>query len=121
MDKENLSQKELEQRLEEILKAYEALKEHYERDTRLLREAESMIKKSEELFRKAFITSPDSVNINRLSDGLYVMVNEGFTKITGYTAEDVRGRTSLELDIWVDPGRRKELVTELQEKGKVED
>lgn len=121
MDKENLSQKEPEQRLEEILKAYEALKEHYERDTRLLREAESMIKKSEELFRKAFITSPDSVNINRLSDGLYVMVNEGFTKITGYTAEDVRGRTSLELDIWVDPGRRKELVTELQEKGKVED
>lgn len=121
MDKENLSQKEPEQRLEEILKAYEALKEHYERDTRLLREAESMIKKSEELFRKAFITSPDSVNINRLSDGLYVMVNEGFTKKTGYTAEDVRGRTSLELDIWVDPGRRKELVTELQEKGKVED
>jgi len=121
MDKENLSQKEPEQRLEEILKAYEALKEHYEQDTRLLREAESMIKKSEELFRKAFITSPDSVNINRLSDGLYVMVNEGFTKITGYTAEDVRGRTSLELDIWVDPGRRKELVTELQEKGKVED
>lgn len=121
MDKENLSQKEPEQRLEEILKAYEALKEHYERDTRLLREAESMIKKSEELFRKAFITSPDSVNINRLSDGLYVMVNEGFTKTTGYTAEDVRGRTSLELDIWVDPVRRKELVTELQEKGKVED
>lgn len=121
MDKENLSQKEPEQRLEEILKAYEALKEHYERDTRLLREAESMIKKSEELFRKAFITSPDSVNINRLSDGLYVMVNEGFTKKTGYTAEDVRGRTSLELDIWVDPVRRKELVTELQEKGKVED
>lgn len=30
------------------------------------------LKKSEDKFRRAFYTSPDSININRLSDGMYV-------------------------------------------------
>ena len=49
---------------------------------------------SEELFRKAFVTSPDSININRLSDGLYVSINNGFTKITGYSEDETIGKTS---------------------------
>jgi len=121
MEKENLSREELIKKLEEITKAYEALREHYEKDNLLLREVETRIPRSEELFRNAFMTSPDSVNINRLSDGMYVIINEGFTKTTGFTPEDVKGKTSLEINIWADPERRKELVTELQEKGKVED
>ncbi|NMC40191.1 MAG: PAS domain S-box protein [Bacteroidales bacterium] len=118
---ENLSKEELLQKLEEISRAYEALKEHYEKDTELLRKIEDGKQKSEELFRKAFLTIPDSVNINRLSDGLFVMVNEGFTKITGFTPDDVLGKTSQEINIWAEPARRKDLVKELNEKGKVED
>jgi PAS domain S-box-containing protein len=79
---------------------------------------ESLIQ-SEELFRKAFITSPDAVNINRLSDGLYVSVNEGFTTVTGYSAEEIIGKTSLELEIWEDPKYREKLVNGLKAEGKV--
>lgn len=72
---------------------------------------------SNERFRLAFQTSPDSVNINRLEDGLYVEINDGFSKITGYTREEVIGKTSLELNIWVNPEDRARLVKELQAKG----
>jgi len=50
---------------------------------------------SEELFRRAFFTSPDSININSFYDGMYVNINEGFTSITGYTTEEVIDRKSV--------------------------
>ncbi|MBK7628018.1 MAG: PAS domain S-box protein [Bacteroidales bacterium] len=78
------------------------------------------LKKSEDKFRRAFYTSPDSININRLSDGMYVSINDGFTKITGYTAEETIGKTSMELDIWAVPSDRNKLVQGLKEKGRYE-
>ncbi len=68
---------------------------------------------SEKKFKLAFKTSPDSININRLRDGLYVDVNEGFTKLTGYTEKEVIGKTSLAINIWVNEDDRKRLVEEL--------
>ena len=78
--------------------------------------AESL-RMSEEKFSKAFLTSPDSVNINRLVDGVYIDINQGFTNLTGFTREDVIGRSSLELDIWVNPADREKLVKGLRESG----
>jgi PAS domain S-box-containing protein len=46
-----------------------------------------------------------------------VDINEGFIRATGYTREEVIGRTSLEIDIWHDPADRQKLVQGLQEKG----
>lgn len=80
-------------------------------------QAEKLLKESENLFRLAFRTSPDAVNINRLSDGMYVDVNEGFSKITGYTREEVIGRTSADINIWYNPADRLRLVTQLQQFG----
>ena len=81
--------------------------------------AAESLRVSEEKFSKAFVTSPDSININRLSDGLYIDINDGFTKITGYTREDVIGKTSVELDIWANPAQREVLVKGLRETGVV--
>jgi PAS domain-containing protein len=50
-----------------------------------------VMEKSSEIFRKAFHTNQDSININRLADGMYVSINEGFVRMTGYTEEDVIG------------------------------
>ena len=72
---------------------------------------------SEEKFSTAFRVSPDSININRLTDGMYLEINEGFTALTGYTPVDVLGKTSLDLDIWVNPDDRERLVCELKEHG----
>ena len=75
------------------------------------------LRESEAKFRMTFDASPDAVNINRLEDGLYVDVNQGFTRLTGYTRDEIVGRTSLEVSIWDDPGLRKKLLRELSEKG----
>ena len=80
---------------------------------------EDALRESEDRFRITFQTSPDAVNINRLSDGLYIDVNEGFTELTGFTKDEVIGKTSLDIDIWSDPDDRKRLVAGLKKTGHV--
>jgi PAS domain S-box-containing protein len=87
------------------------------RDITERKRVEEKLLKSEERFRLAFATSPDAININRMSDGLYEDVNEGFLQLTGFTREDVIGRTSREIKIWQNMGDREELIRQLQEKG----
>jgi PAS domain S-box-containing protein len=82
--------------------------------------AEEALKESEEKFRLAFLTSPDSININRLDDGMYVDINDSFTQITGYTREETIGKTSDEINIWNNPEDRSRLVVGLKEYGKYE-
>ena len=90
------------------------------RDITERKQAENELRKSEEKFKKAFYTSPDSININRLSDGMFISINKGFSEIMGYSEEDVKGKTSLDLNIWHDTNDRTKLVEGLREKGKVE-
>ncbi len=120
MELESKNKEELIGIINELQTAYNALKEYYEKDQSLLSEAEARIYKSEEKFCKAFTTSPDAICINRLSDGMYVLINESFTRITGYTEEDITGKTSLDINIWVDPNDRTKLIRELNTNDKVE-
>lgn len=85
-----------------------------------LKQAYALLKESEEKFRLAFKTHPDALNIIRLSDGMYIEVNEGFTHLTGYTPEDIKGKTSIEVNIWNDIHDRHRLISELRKNGKVE-
>ena len=87
------------------------------RDITERKHGEEAIRLSEEKFRKVFFTSPDSININRLEDGLYIAINKGFTQIMGYTEEEVREKTSIELNIWANADDRKKLSEELKSKG----
>lgn len=87
------------------------------RDISRNKRVEQALRESEERFRLAFHTSPDSINLNRLSDGMYIDVNEGFTTLTGYTREDVVGKTSLSLNIWENPEDRKHLIAGLRKTG----
>ena len=83
-----------------------------------LKNAEEALKLSEERYRTTFQTTLDSISINRLSDGLFLDVNRGFTEILGYERDEAIGHTSLELGIWVDPRERQQLVEILQRDSK---
>ena len=78
------------------------------------------MRESEERFRLAFDTSPDAITLNRLDDGLYVAVNEGFTRLTGYRRDDVLGRTALEVDIFAAPADRDRLMAALRQRAQVQ-
>ena len=83
------------------------------------RRAQEALTQSEEKFRKAFYTSPDALSITRLEDGIYISINPGFTRILGYTEEDIVGKTSIELNIWNNIADRKRLLEELRRDGMV--
>ena len=81
---------------------------------------EKTLKESEEKFKQAFQTNPDAITINRLSDGKYISVNQGFTQIFHYLPEEILGRTSLEIGIWRSAGDRSKFTNLLHESGKIE-
>jgi PAS domain S-box-containing protein len=78
--------------------------------------AQKLLKESEEKYRQAFQTSSDAININR-RDGVYIDVNEGFTKMTGFTQEDVSGKLSTEINIWAIPEDLDKMIAGIKEKG----
>ena len=79
--------------------------------------AERELRESEEKFAAAFQASPDLMTITRLSDGMLLEVNEGFTRLLGYEREEVIGKTTSELAIWADPQARAAFVASLEESG----
>lgn len=87
------------------------------RDITVRRQIEQALRESEEKFALSFAASPDAVNINRLDDGMYVDINTGFTELSGYTRDDVDGKTSIELNIWHDLKDRETLVQALRATG----
>ncbi len=87
------------------------------RDINKIKLAEENLKSSEEKFHKAFDTSPDAININRLHDGLYISINKGFTKVTGYTEQEIIGKTSAEIGIWANINDRNKLVEGISKNG----
>jgi PAS domain S-box-containing protein len=83
------------------------------RDITERKKQDIQLRESEERYRIAFQTSLDSININRMSDGVYVECNESFLEIFGFNRDEVIGRTSLELNVWANPLDRQKLVADL--------
>lgn len=73
------------------------------RDITERKQTEDALRKSEERFSKAFQASPIIITISKLSNAELLEVNETFEKISGYKREEVVGKTTLELALWVNP------------------
>jgi PAS domain S-box-containing protein len=81
--------------------------------------AEQALKRSEDIFRKAFYLSPDMCSISQIESGRYVLVSRSFAELLGYTEEELVGKTSFELNIWEDAESRKPLIELLRKDGMV--
>ncbi len=78
------------------------------------------LKRSEEKFRTAFKTSPNVITLTSLENGIYIEINDAFTKLLGYSQNEVIGESSLVLNIWNDLKDRDLLVAGLKKNGIVE-
>ncbi len=77
------------------------------------------LKESELKFSTAFHSSPQAINITCLDDGLILEVNKSFEQILGFTKEEVIGRSTLELGIWLSPDQRKYVTDILRKEGHI--
>ncbi len=89
------------------------------RDISERKRAEHERRALEERFFSAFHTSPDSISINKMRDGIFIDVNQGFSVITGYSPADVIGKSALEVNLWENQADREKLITGIREKGEM--
>jgi PAS domain S-box-containing protein len=73
--------------------------------------AELSLRENEQRYSAIFRHSPIGIGIGDLSDGTYIDVNQTWLNIFGFEREEVIGRTSAELDLWVDRGQREAMFT----------
>ena len=77
------------------------------------------IKSEEEKFSKAFNTSPYGIIITSLPNGEIIEVNKGLQNITGYSSQDLSGKTTNDVHFWLTEDDRNILIEELQKNGMV--
>jgi PAS domain S-box-containing protein len=86
------------------------------RDITERKRAETVIRESEERFRKVFHSSPIAICITTLMDGRLLDANYAYWDLTGLDAERSIGKNLVELHIWSDQNERDEFVRKLTEK-----
>jgi PAS domain S-box-containing protein len=89
------------------------------RDITERKRAEEALRESEEKFHKAFRSTPDAIAITTLKDGRFIEVNDSYTRITGFTREEVIGHTTSELGHWKKPGMRDRIIKTLMKRGRI--
>ncbi|MGA9070210.1 MAG: EAL domain-containing protein, partial [Terracidiphilus sp.] len=83
--------------------------------------ATEAIRLSEERYHTVFQTSLDGITISRMSDGHYIDVNNSFVNLLGYRREELIGRTSKEVGIWIDAQDRENLMEEIRKNSSFRD
>lgn len=76
--------------------------------------AEQATLEAKEHFEIIFNSSPDAVLISRLSDGCITDTNNTFINLSGHKKEDSIGKTTLDLNLWVNPDDRQKFIGELE-------
>lgn len=77
------------------------------------------LRKSEEKFSRAFRESPLAVTLTSATDYRYIDVNETFERLTGWSREEAVGRTTSELNLWVDATEQQEFEKQIATSGVV--
>ncbi|MBI5259850.1 MAG: PAS domain S-box protein [Burkholderiales bacterium] len=84
-------------------------------------EAERAVRRSQALLSQVVSMSPDVITLTDIASGEYEMVNDSFTRVTGYEAAEVEGRTASGLGIWRHPQDRQRVMQLLEQHGAVRD
>ena len=85
-----------------------------------LKEAQAALREREESYRHILKLAPDAISINDARTSKYVQVNDAFCEYSGYTREEVIGRTPIELNIYRNPDDDRRIQALLADEGKVE-
>lgn len=90
------------------------------RDISERKQAEDELRQSRENFAKAFNSNPAAIAITRLVDGKFININPAYTRIMEYEPAEILDRTAAELNIYVHPDERAQVIQQLREQGTVQ-
>lgn len=79
------------------------------------KQVEKALRRSEEKFAAAFRLSPEAITISSLVDGRILEINDSWLRLMGYEREEVLGKNSWELGLWVDEELRNKVMGMAQE------
>lgn len=74
---------------------------------------------NENRLQKVFMVSPIPLTLSELDSGRYVMVNQAWQAVFGYSTSDAVGKTSIELGIWPTQSVRDEILVSLCQTGSI--
>jgi PAS domain S-box-containing protein len=83
--------------------------------------AEAALRESEQRFIRLFHANPLPMSIASLRDGRYLEVNEAVVRHSGFTREELLGRTKSEIGLRVVAADREEMMRRLNAEGRVRD
>lgn len=83
------------------------------------KQAEAALRLSEEKFATTFRNSPSAIALTSLANSHFVEVNESFLRLSGYRLAEIIGRTSLDLQLWVNAADRQRYLDLVQKSGRV--
>lgn len=75
----------------------------------------SEMKEVNERFELIFQTIPDPIIITEIDSGKIVSTNPKFTELMGYSQEELKGKSNLDIDLWMHPENRKMVLKEIRE------
>ena len=83
--------------------------------------AAQALEASQTLLAQVVAMSPDVIALTQQPAGRYVMINQSFTRLLGYTASEAVGRTATELGLWRHAADRQRLLQAAAADGTVRD
>ena len=86
-----------------------------------LRRAEVALQQSATMFTTAFQSCLDSIGISLIPEGRFLAVNDSFLRMTGYTREEVLGKSAGDLKLWVHEEQRAEFIVKMQTRAEVKE
>ena len=86
-----------------------------ETDVTALQRTEAALTQSEARFARIFEVSPIPMTLARLDDGIHIDANPSFLRWSGFTREEVIGKTTLDLQLYPNPESRAVLLEALRQ------
>jgi len=81
----------------------------------------SELAESRNRFEMFFRQTPSAIAITTVKEGRFLDVNKQVEVLTGYSRDELVGRTTLEMNLYVDPTERTEVVQRIKEEGVLTD
>jgi PAS domain S-box-containing protein len=84
------------------------------RDITERRRVQRLLEESEQRLAKMIEASPEAITIASIEDGTFMLVNPAAQRLSGYTREEMIGKSALAMGFYPDPEERTRLIADLK-------